>query len=350
MKTAYIYIFIFLSLFTSCMKSKKNYSNNYIHIDYQKVPLSEHIIGSAEGMHFIDSFLVILDSKTDSLFHIMNLKNMKWKDFGTKGQGPMEFLHPFHFQHQENGILCVWDLFKSSMTKLYINNIYYNKKLQQQKILSINDERSTFSSLPTKYNTFISLGAYENEMFKLLDYNGNLLKSFFEYPYKNKTEKDIPAKTRALTYQGQMMANPSLDKFCFACIYAPIINFYKIYKDSIVLIKSNNKGYPSYTIDNKSSLITSDNKAAYSQIYTTNKYIYALYSGKSWKEYERFFLRSQTIEVYDWNGELIKTYSTSIPLTLICVSPDDKTIYAIADDPDPQLLVFNLLQQSNSTF
>lgn len=341
MKNIYILLVVVL---ISCKNSKNSESNEHIYIDYQRINLSGHIIGSAEGMHLVDSFLIILDSKTDSLFHIINLQNMRWKEFGTKGQGPLEFLHPFHFHHAGKEIVGVWDLFKSSMTNLYINNIYQNKALQQQKILSINDNRSTFASLPTKYNTFISQGAYEDGMFKLLDQKGNLIKYFFEYPYKNTEEKNIPTKTRALTYQGQMMASPSLDKFCFACIYAPIISFYCIHKDSIELIKSNNKGYPSYIFDNESSIITSRNKAAYSQIFTTNEHIYALYSGRSWDEYKNLFLRSQKIEVYNWDGTLTKTYTTSIPLTLICVSPDNKKIYAIADDPDPQLLVFNLFQ------
>ena len=342
MKTVHIYIYIILLVLTSCQSNENNDLNNNVYIDYQKIPLSEHIIGSAEGMHLVDSFLIILDSKTDSLFHIINLKNMEWKEFGAKGQGPSEFLHPFHFHHQENGTLCVWDLFKSSMTTLYVNNIFKNKTLQQQNILSINDDRSTFSSLPTKYNTFISQGAYEDGMFKLLDHKGNLIKCFFEYPHKNREEKNIPAKTRALTYQGQMMASPSLNKFCFACIYAPIINFYNIHKDSIELIKSNKKGYPNYIFENESAMISSHNKAAYSQIYTTSKYVYALYSGKNWDEYKKDFLKSQKIEVYNWHGELEKTYTTSIPLTLICVTSDHKMIYAIADDPDPQLLVFIL--------
>lgn len=332
-----------LLILVSCKNDDNKDMDDSIYIEYQKIPLSEHIIGSAEGIHLIDSFLIILDSKTDSLFHIINIENLAWKEFGSKGQGPLEFLHPFHFHYQENGVLCIWDLFKSNMTNIYVNNIFQNKGLQQQNILSVNDGRSTFSSLPTKYGTFISQGAYENGMFRLLDHKGNLIRCFFEYPYRSREEKNIPAKTRALTYQGQMMANPSLDKFCFACIYAPIINFYNINENSIELVRSNIQGYPDCIMNDNSNMIASNNKAAYSQIFTTDKYVYALYSGRSWDDYQNLFLRSQKIEVYNWDGMLIKTYITSIPLTLICVTPDDKTIYAIADDPDPSLLVFNLL-------
>ena len=51
MKNIYILLVVVL---ISCKNSKNSESNEHIHIDYQRINLSGHIIGSAEGMHLVD--------------------------------------------------------------------------------------------------------------------------------------------------------------------------------------------------------------------------------------------------------------------------------------------------------
>ena len=69
MKTVHIYIYIILLVLTSCQSNENNDLNNNVYIDYQKIPLSEHIIGSAEGMHLVDSFLIIFKRSHEIYFH-----------------------------------------------------------------------------------------------------------------------------------------------------------------------------------------------------------------------------------------------------------------------------------------
>lgn len=42
--------------------------------------------------------LLIMDYKSDSMFHYVNLKQKYVGQFGAKGQGPDEFIHPTSLQ------------------------------------------------------------------------------------------------------------------------------------------------------------------------------------------------------------------------------------------------------------
>ena len=74
----------------------------------------------------------------------------------------------------------------------------------------------------------------------------------------------------------------------------------------------------------------------------TGKYVYLLYSGKSFDEAGRFAHQSSQIEVYNWEGEKVKTLLLDIPIQGMVVSEDDKTVYAISMNPEPQIVAFDL--------
>lgn len=340
-----IFLLLFLLLCNSCKHTPLDGKVETHKISYSLLDLKNNIIGSAENIHIVDSFLVILDSKSDFIFHIINLNNMEWKDFGIIGHGPNEFIHPFHFHYKGSNNLCIWDLMKCSLTELHLKEIYNNEDNKQIDLLTSQTENSNISILPTIYNTYITLGIYKEGMFKLINREGELINSFFEYPYKDDEEKNIPTQNRALAYQGSIMTNPSLTKFCFACMDAPIINFYSITNDSIKLINSIIDGYANYKPINNSSAMMPDNKTAFACIYATENYVYALYSGRTRSEYKNTAFESQEIRVYDWSGKQVKKFLTDIPLSLICVTHDDKYIYAIADNPNPEILKFNIFNQ-----
>lgn len=44
------------------------------------------------------------------------------------------------------------------------------------------------------------------------------------------------------------------------------------------------------------------------------------------------------IRVYDWEGVLQKVYTSNTDMTTFCVSPDDRTIYAVGLVEDYELL------------
>lgn len=58
-----------------------------------------------------------------------------------------------------------------------------------------------------------------------------LVKSFFEYPYRDEVERKIPNRVRGMAYQGTVKSNPAMTKLVYAVRTAPIVFFYNINED-----------------------------------------------------------------------------------------------------------------------
>jgi hypothetical protein len=48
------------------------------------------------------------------------------------------------------------------------------------------------------------------------------------------------------------------------------------------------------------------------------------------------------LHIYDWNGNIKRKIKLDIACGQICVSSDDKTMYAIAEYPEPVIVYYGL--------
>ena len=92
--------------------------------------------------------------------------------------------------------------------------------LMQDSLMSLN-------ICPTQYDTYLGLGFYENNMFSL---TGKHIGSryYYEYPYRDKQEKEVKNRLRGMAYQGTLSSNKSLNRFVFAIGSAPIFSLYSL--------------------------------------------------------------------------------------------------------------------------
>ena len=112
------------------------------------------------------------------------------------------------------------------------------------------------------------------------------------------------------------------------------------------MLKSHVDCYPTYKpeLGNNSyaSAMSRSNILGFIDVAVTDRYVYALLSGKSTRESGLSAFAGNVIRVYDWNGNLLKIYTCNTDLTTLCVSADDSIMYAIGLVEDYELLVANL--------
>jgi hypothetical protein len=218
--------------------------------------------------------------------------------------------------------------------------------LKTKKCSFISDVNMNFQVIKDGFNQYIGLGIYPEGMFMLYDSLGTAIRSFFEYPYKDADEKSIKHEFRAMAYQGKIILNPSGTKFAYTARFADVIHFYAVSNKNIQLIKKVENRFCEYAPDEGGrgygSAIKPTNRNGYADIYTTEKYVYLLYSGKTILEYREKMLESNQLKIYDWSGQLLKEIELDIPCKYFCVSPDDKNMWAIAEIPEPTIVRFDL--------
>lgn len=307
---------------------------------------SEYLMGAPVKMLLVDSILITLDYASESFFHVFNIKRNEYLgNWGSKGQGPNEFLQPFSLTYLSPRNFLSYDLFDNSIKKISIDalkkgEIIYDKALSFNSI-------SNLAILPVKDNNYVSFGMYSSNMFKFLNTEGNEVGSFMDFPVEKKMDKkNIDNRNLAMAYQGTLAMNPSKDKFVYAVSSGTILGIYSINNISINQDFLLTCDYPQFTVDNPdgetSSPITKNAISGFLDVYVTDKYIYALYSGKNIVELREQAFEGEDIYVFDWNGHPIIHYSIDMPIKNIAVLPNNKKIYAIANNPEPILIEFKV--------
>jgi hypothetical protein len=80
-----------------------------------------------------------------------------------------------------------------------------------------------------------------------------------------------------------------------------------------------------------------ENIYGFEDVYVTDKYIYALHNGKTAKENPYL---SQSIKVFDWEGNPVVKYNLGIDMRCLAVDEDKNIIYAVAyNDEDGFFLI-----------
>jgi hypothetical protein len=339
----FILFSFFVTFFFNCQSPTKKASE--YQLTHSVYDMNDLMIGSGGAIIATDDHHIVgLDYNEDFFFYRQNVNYPdSLSQFGKQGQGPGEFIHPMNLQYISDDLIGCYDASSKEFSEITLDT-----HTRHLKVKTLSFTLANFRILKTVYGQYIGLGAYPDEMFLLYDSLGNKVKSFFEYPFKDTEEKNIKNILRAMAYQGQISSNLSKTKFAYAASYADIIHFYEIAYNDIQLIKKIENRFCEYIPEEigqeMGSRLKPTNLHASVDLYSTDKYVYLLYSGKSFHDVREKAFESNQLRIYDWSGNLIKEVKLDVSCKNLCVSSDDQTMWAIAEIPEPTIVQFNLAE------
>lgn len=347
--TLFLVITAFIAV--SCISSQKEVTkldDMFHHTDsmtHQKCDTKDYIWGHPSAMRYLHSMIFVFDEKADNLFHLIDCRETdSIIHFGVKGQGVNEFITPFDFQVMGDTALSVFDLAKRELFLLSPSQI--KRGVEVYPSLFKDTIPNVIKVLATKFHSFVSLGFYEECMFKYRGRDIDSVQNIGHYPYKDAGEQAVNGIVRAMAYQGTLNINPSNDKFVYAVNSADILYFYEINPQHVKQVRKYEFNHPEYTPMGEkggwSAAISADNKMTFMASATTDKYVYLLYSGKSIREADLKVFSGNVIYVFDWLGNAIKKIVLDVPIEEFCVNGDDSEIYAFSNLPEPTLIKFAL--------
>ena len=336
--------FIYLFFLFSCSNHKQ--VESVITLKHQVLDLGENFIGYGGFLALNQGSIVGLDlaQAVQPFFCIkQNGESQTLFRFGNKGQGPDDFLWPASIQFINNKTIGAFDMMSGTYNEFCIPNEHRELKIDKK----IKFQMQLSHVLKTAFNQYIGLSV-EEEMFLLADSTGMSVTTFFEYPYKDKDERQFVYRSHA--YQGALASNPSKNKFVYYSFQGDIIHFYKIENNNIIPIAKIENEYPLYkkiNDNNEGVMFDKNGKIGYIAAYATEKFIYAIFSGIKIIEQKSINFEGKILHVFNWNGVLVKEYELDVPCSYLCVSDDDGKIWAIASEPDITLVSFDLETKQN---
>ncbi|MDR2909949.1 MAG: TolB-like 6-bladed beta-propeller domain-containing protein [Bacteroidales bacterium] len=276
------------------------------------------------------------------------------KHWGTRGQGPDEFQGRIDMNnHAEKG-LNVWDVNKR---KFYF---FSNSNLESDSTFFQNVPLNMAEGMLDRYNSVIQLdtfvffasGGNNEKLFTLIDTKNNTVKDVGDFPPEDTNEiKDLPPFFRKMAYNGRLKYNSTLRKLVYVSIASEMFEIYNFDGSGVELSAGNYSTIPKYKKvvreGGYSSVATEliNGKGINIGVTASDDNIFMLY-----QDFERSGMKEETdnkladmVLVFDWDGNPVKIYELdSFVKTAITYDKGRNRLWAIRDNPDPEIIYFEL--------
>lgn len=330
---------ILISFLVSCGNKEEDEVVNLFH---KKIDTgTELIIGAPIEMKCVDDNLIIIDAKSESFFHWIKLPDFKYMgSFGMRGQAPGEWLK-VRTLHLFRDTLYCYDSYKSELFQIIPDDAAGKLSF---KTCHTFPKGMTIDAFPLDNSRLCTYGCFERGMLHLTDTAGVLLHVTRDYPARDEAEAGLSNQLRFMTYQG-CTDTDGQGHVAYLTAQGKQRYTYWLEDDSLKEVAVWQESFPLYTPDSGegfSVTYKADDPLGYQDIAADATGFYGLYSGKSLKDYKQEAFECTSIYAYTWEGEQKLRYGLDIPVLCFCIDGKCKEIYAIANLPDPTLVVFPL--------
>ena len=281
-----------------------------------------------------------MEMSGDYTFHIYDIKNDreigKYKNFG---RGPGEFISPFSLDKIDHHSIGVYDINGSAYFQVSIDSLINHDHYYPRKIFDLSAQKKRLLAfLPIDQHCFVALGTFDNGKYAF--YIDNELQSY-SYHYPEDGHDNIGDALKATVYQGKLRKNPDQDKFVYVNSSSPVFEILEKSEDALKLVYKKIFGVPDYVLSkNGHPTKKRENLMGFVSSAVGHKYIYLLYSGRSYAEKGMDAYLGNQILVIDWNGNYVNSYLSDYDLKVIAISDDEEKLYAIVNDPEPKYIVY----------
>ena len=327
MKLLLIYIAL---LFVAC---NNNQENRYTNFQYS-ISLSSATI-SVDSLYLRypfrikhrDSIAMILDLHHPKYFyHLLSYPEFKYKySFGKRGDAPSDILSAENFRFLSDDSMFGLDANKHLLTNVSFENdseTALNKKISLDK-----DIIRALDFVVYNDSSFIIPDYSGQHRFHFVDSNGKIKKSYGKIPSSKHREGNIAL---AQAWRSFIDYNPNNQILAMVTQLGEVLEIYNL-KDNTHTVKIGPHGEPEFKIGEEMAIPSGI--MGFSDIQVTDKYIYTVFHGRSFKEIAKQSSNAvdggKYIYVYSLTGEPLYQYTLDHHIYGIDVNEETKSIYAV---------------------
>ncbi len=337
----YIFLFCLLSLFGCANTPKDKFVDSFQHVGIIKL-YSHPIRLEKEALQLSYIFemverdsLLIINEFPDPHYcmKIIDLSKNTVRNFGKKGKGPSEIQSgSCNFSIGNN------NLYVSDRINYFTYSIDSLKKTIDNPVFKLYFRPKEASFLNTTYcNGFVVGGTIRN---RIGLYNTLTKQIVCKYGYE----------VGPMVEQAFYYSNPSKNLVAYFQSRSATMGILEITDNDVTMKEFSwwKSAQKESVGDNGriSALPAKDERNGFITAAVTEKYIYALYSGKTMnrrtiESLSNAFL-SEYVYVFDWQGKPVKRYLLDQEVRSIAVDKNDETLYAASYKGEPHLIKYKL--------
>ena len=348
MKNTLIVMMIF---FVSCSSKKVDpVVSNFSKVTNLKsaiVPIKSKELGQVVDMKIMGSLLVMNEMFSDKIFKLFNVENGNLLGkYINKGKGPLEVLYPGNFSICDNASFVQYD---RGTKQLDFFSVTTNKIPKIEFVKRHKIEMNEYNVYPITDSTFLFTGFFQNGRYCMYNLRSGKSSVSGTYP-EYKEIKRINDGNKALVFQPHISINPNRKQFASfegRIAYFEILDidvkgvkkhFAKSYFDPIM---SDVKGEVGFT---------KENPFTFHSVYSSNRYIYVIYSGRSRRDFGEECYAGGNLLVYDWNGNPVVNYKLDRFLKIMTLDLIKMVAYGFCTNPvtgEPEIVKYQLPNENN---
>lgn len=290
----------------------------------------------------IDSGVLIQDKQNSHLLQYYRSTNdSNPQHIAKTGLGPNEFINTRNIYYNHiNHQLFIYDSQLKRATIYDVNRNGISSDSLRAKVINFKSINA-YETMPLD-SCILTTGVFSEKPFALLSPDGTMQNSFGSFP-GNSIVIDNPIDFM-LKYQSNIIANPQGTRMVCASPICDWLSFYNMQKGKPELIKSYNTTEPKVKTYKANETTTSiiyepDCVSTYTDLASTDNFVYILYDGRTKKEKDDEYFESKHILKFNWNGKLVGGYEIKEKIYSFSVTNDDSKIIGLIDDGDDNIII-----------
>jgi TolB-like 6-blade propeller-like len=351
-RTYYLINFYIAILFlASCSSDNSTTFNKFPStkiITGKRIEIDQNILLRSNRIFLADSILIVLEGKNEKYLYLFNVNNTKLIGTGgIKGQGPGELISPWLLiESNKKNSFCVYDMTTKRLNYFNIDSIRNNLNYRPNEYINFSPESGS-CNFPAwiSDSVLVSPGIFSSGRLAFIDLNGKLLKRSGKVPDK-KSHKGVSNEFVLQAYQSVLTINPNTKDIAVCSRYADRIELYDSIGTERRIITGPQGFIPKYRIGKAmgSAVLIQDKKIrfGYIDVVSDEKYIYALFSGRTRLELQGKANYGNFIFKFDWDGNPITMFELDSLLLSITIDKKNKIIYGITNDKNVKIISYKL--------
>ncbi len=327
-KINFFFVLVQFFVFYSCSK-KERQEQKLEDLSGEFESIGQISQGCVSDLAILGDYLFVVENCEESLFHVYSSKTFeKLTEFGRLGAGPNEFTYPRSTNQYlyEIDSLYMWIqdvsyLYKINLTKSIINNeVSIVKKLEHTFNLVREINMLSDSSLIGNSNEI------DAPYFVYYPDNGS---AYYSPPlFEVSNSANLPLSKKSILFNNIIRVKPDRSRFVLAMDLFKRIDIFDSKLNHLYVIDYN---MPYQDISNTDRRMNDHTIRYYVDLDLSDRYIYAL----NWQMTFRYYLDQHNVatslEVYNWGGELVKTYNFGERIVAIAVDENNNQVIGLND-------------------
>lgn len=348
--------FVFVLLFSCDNSEKKSQESDYIiHIfNSEDMPEPDSLKGkklnlpallNPKSILWTGKYLVVAERKAlDYHLHVVDPDSEKLiKTMGKDGMGPGEIVAAYQLQRGKSVNECwIYDHTQKLMAlfDLESSDALYQKAFRQPEKMYL-----AVDMLWNSDSTLLCQLADGDEKFVLYDTLGNRLSTYGTWSQMLE-DRDLPPNVIKSVHQGKTSISPDQKKYVQVGLLRDFIEILDIPSGKIISVRGPEHNIPEFEVDYSAGypmaqLTDLSRPYFYTFVVAGEEFIYALYFGKSVDLFFQDGELSREIFVFDYAGNLVKTYTLDHALFSLAVDEKNRRFFGISSDKDPNVVIFD---------